>query len=159
MSDQPTEAPRIVVGVDGSEGSKQALAWAARIASAEHATIDAVTIWQYPNYAGLAAVPDSFSPKTEMEKLLTQSVDEVFGTQRPPDTRLHVFEGDTTHMLLNLTKEALMVVVGSRGHGGFAGLLLGSVSMKVAELASCPVLVVHGDTPQTTTRLDTEASA
>jgi nucleotide-binding universal stress UspA family protein len=143
MTDQPR--PRIVVGVDGSEQSKEALRWAARIAAAEDATIDAVTVWQFPNSAGWSAVPNDFSPKAEMEKLLTQSVDDVFGAERPTGIRLRVFEGDTTHLLMNLSKDALMVVVGSRGHGGFAGLLLGSVSMKLAELSSCPVLVVHGD--------------
>lgn len=144
MTEEPSGAPRIVVGIDGSAQSKAALRWAARIASAEHATIDAIAVWHLPTYFGFAALPEDFSPKADIEKLLTNSVDEVFGPERPTGMRLHVFEGDPARMLIEVSKGALMAVVGSRGYGGFTGLLLGSVSMKLAELATCPVLVVHG---------------
>ena len=147
MTDEPVPTRRIVVGVDGSEQSKQALRWAARIAAAEHATIDAVAAWHFPMPAVWAALPPGFTPQTDMEKVLTRTVDEVFGPDRPKGMRLHVFEADAARMLLDVSNGALMVVVGSRGHGGFAGLLLGSVSMKLAELATCPVLVVHGTAP------------
>jgi nucleotide-binding universal stress UspA family protein len=56
-----------------------------------------------------------------------------------------VSEGGAAKVLLDTSQGAIMTVVGSRGHGGFAGLLLGSVSANVAEHASCPVLVIHGD--------------
>ena len=146
MTDESQAARRIVVGVDGSDESKQALRWAARIAAAEDATIDAVAAWHFP-VIGWSAVPQSFSPEADMEKLLTRTVDEAFGPERPKTIRLRVLEGEAAHMLLDVSDGALMVVVGSRGHGGFAGLLIGSVSMKLAELATCPVLVVHGDAP------------
>ncbi|HEU5268068.1 MAG TPA: universal stress protein [Jatrophihabitans sp.] len=144
MTEGQNSAPRIVVGIDGSARSKEALRWAARIAAAENATIDAVAAWHLPTYFGFAALPEGFSPKADIEKLLTEAVDEVFGPDRPAGMRLHVFEGDPARMLIEVSKGALMAVVGSRGHGGFSGLLLGSVSMKLAELATCPVLVVHG---------------
>lgn len=136
-------ATRIVVGVDGSEPSKEALRWAARLAATEDAGIDAVAAWAYPVGFGVA-LPAGYDPKADLEKVLTETVDEVFGPDRPADLRLHVFENDPAHMLITLSRAARMIVVGSRGHGGFAGLLLGSVSAKVAELAQCPVLVVHG---------------
>jgi nucleotide-binding universal stress UspA family protein len=62
-------------------------------------------------------------------------VDEVFGTDRPAGLRLRVLEGPAAARLLSASEQALMLVVGSRGRGGFAGLLLGSVSAKVAEHA------------------------
>lgn len=145
MTEQTPGRPRIVVGVDGSEQSKQALRWAARLADAEGAGMDAVAAWEIEGSVGWTALPVGYSPQADMDKMLTDTVDEVFGADRPKDLRLHTFEANPARILLELSKTAHMVVVGSRGHGGFAGLLLGSVSMKLAELAHCPVLVVHGD--------------
>lgn len=136
---------RVVVGVDGSEQSKQALRWAAHFAAGCGARVDAVAAWLFPAGFGWGAVPLEWSPGQDMEKTLTETVDEVFGSQRPENMRLAVCEGNPAKVLLEESKGALMLVVGSRGHGGFAGLLLGSVSAGVAEHATCPVLVVHGD--------------
>jgi nucleotide-binding universal stress UspA family protein len=148
MSTETDPQPRVVVGVDGSDGSKQALRWAARIAATENARIDAVSAWDFPT-VGWGALPSDYSPQSDIERLLAETVDEVFGVNRPADMRLATFEGNPAYTLVNVSKGALMVVVGSRGHGGFAGVLLGSVSARVAELASCPVLVVHGEAPST----------
>jgi nucleotide-binding universal stress UspA family protein len=138
---------RVVVGVDGSVHSKQALRWGANFAATAGARLDAVTAWQYPiTTVGYGVIPVVWSPGHDAEKALTEAVDEVFGAQRPKDIRLIVREGNAARVLLDESKDALMLVVGSRGHGGFAGLLLGSVSANVAEHATCPVLVVHGDT-------------
>jgi nucleotide-binding universal stress UspA family protein len=147
----PENAARIVVGVDGSEGSKNALRWAARIAAATGATIDAVATWELTSLYGwsaLSAVPALYSPQPEIEKSLNETVDEVFGADRPAGIRVQVLEGPAARTLLVAAEGAQMLVVGSRGHGGFAGLLLGSVSAKVAEHARCPVLVVHGTEPK-----------
>lgn len=142
------DRPFVVVGVDGSESSKLALRWAARIAAAEDARIDVVGAWEWPYAYGWTALPVDYSPKDDVEKVLTETVDEVFGADRPANLRIGVLEGDPARLLIELSKKALMIVVGSRGHGGFAGLLLGSVSSKVAELAKCPVLIAHGVTPE-----------
>lgn len=153
MTGTGSQRLRIVVGVDGSEESKAALVWARRIAHAEDATIDAVAAWEYPANLGWSAVTDGYDPRGAVERCLTTAVDEVFGAARPPDMRLAALEGDPARVLLAASEGALMLVVGSRGHGGFMGLLLGSVSGKVAEHARCPVLVVHGErrtqTPET----------
>jgi nucleotide-binding universal stress UspA family protein len=138
-----TDARRIVVGVDGSAGSKLALQWAARIAAAEDAVIDVVGAWDFPPTAAWAALPESYSPKLEMDKIVAETVDEVYGADRPLGITVRTVKGNPAAALLAASADALMVVVGSRGHGGFMGLLLGSVSAKVAEHASCPVLVVH----------------
>jgi nucleotide-binding universal stress UspA family protein len=80
-----------------------------------------------------------------MEKVLTDTVDATFGADRPAELKLTVAEGPPAAVLVDRSAGALMLVVGSRGHGGFMGLLLGSISANVAEHASCPVLVVHGN--------------
>lgn len=141
----PNRPPRVVVGVDGSEQSTQALRWGAHFAASVGARLDAVAAWQFPTSWGWGPPPLEWSPGQELEKSLAQAVDEVFGAQRPADMRLAVREGNAAKVLLDESKDALMLVVGSRGHGGFAGLMLGSVSANVAEHATCPVLVVHGD--------------
>ncbi len=143
-----TTERRIVVGVDGSEPSKLALRWAAQLASTFGARIDAVAAWHVPVSYGSYGMGGSaiyWNPEEDMEKCLTESVDEVFGADRPADLELKVLCGNTAEVLVDSSADAVMVVVGSRGHGGFAGLLLGSVSSAVAEHAACPVLVVHGD--------------
>jgi nucleotide-binding universal stress UspA family protein len=140
--------PRIVVGVDGSEQSVRALRWAQRLAAGAGARLDAVAAWQFPvatAWGAAAAMPMNLDPEHDMEKVLTETVDSVFGSDRPAGLRLIVDQGHPARVLLDRSAGALMLVVGSRGHGGFAGLLLGSVSAYVAEQAHCPVLVVHGD--------------
>jgi nucleotide-binding universal stress UspA family protein len=144
MTNNASSAPRIIVGVDGSEQSKQALRWAAQIAESMSAEIDAVAAWEYPFTYGWP-LPENWFPAAEMERVLDASVHEALGVRRPGGLRLVVCEGHPATVLLEHSAHATMVVVGSRGHGGFAGLLLGSVSAVVAEHANCPVLVVHGD--------------
>ena len=138
-----TSTGRIVVGVDGSPGSILALSWAARIARTEHVPIDVIAAWEFPVNLGWSTLPADFSPKQDMQRAALAAVDEVFGAERPPGLRVIVREGNPASVLVEKSRTALMVVVGSRGHGGFVGLLLGSVSARVAEHASCPVLVVH----------------
>ena len=140
---------RIVVGVDGSESSKAALRWAARILAATGGFIDAVIAWQPPPYYGWGYVGAEWNPEDEARKVLTAAVDEAFGADRPIGTRLTVQRGNPAKVLLDQSKDATLLVVGSRGHGGFAGLLLGSVSAPCAEHATCPVLVCHGEDDKT----------
>jgi nucleotide-binding universal stress UspA family protein len=140
----------VVVGVDGSEASKNALRWAQFIARTTVSTLEVVAAWQsYAGWmgAGWTAMPADWNPAQDAEKALTTAVDEVFGEQRPAGLRTTVCEGSAARVLLEASAGARMLVVGSRGHGGFAGLLLGSVSAACAEHATCPVLVLHGDTP------------
>jgi nucleotide-binding universal stress UspA family protein len=141
----PNPRQRVVVGVDGSAQSRQALRWAAHFAKGADADVEAVAAWQYPYTSGMAAVVVAWNPREDMEKVLTQTVDDAFGPDRPANLELTVREGNAAKVLIDASHGALMLVVGSRGHGGFAGLLLGSVSANVAERATCPVLVLHGD--------------
>jgi nucleotide-binding universal stress UspA family protein len=144
-ADVPPTANRIVVGVDGSEPSKSALRWAARFATMSGATIEAVLAWQPPVSYGGAYPPADWRPDQDAEVILASTVSEVFGDERPAGIRLIVEEGNAAAVLLDHSTGAELLVTGSRGHGGFAGLLLGSVSSHCAEHATCPVLVVHGE--------------
>lgn len=149
MTQHTGEKPIIVVGVDGSPESRGALRWAARIAAAIDARIEVVMVWEFVTSYGWAAVPPVPAPQSELEDQLAKIVTEVFEGELPAGLTSRVLEGSAAASLIAESKNAQLVVVGSRGHGGFAGLLLGSVSAKVAEHAACPVLVVHGDVPAT----------
>jgi nucleotide-binding universal stress UspA family protein len=145
MTEGPGASERkIVVGVDGSSHSEKALLWGAHLAATFGAGVVAVSAWDYPATIGWATVPDSWQPDQDMEKVLQETIRSAFGDQPPTGLRTVVREGGAAKVLLEESSGATMLVVGSRGHGGFAGLLLGSVSANVAEHATCPVLVVHG---------------
>lgn len=137
---------RIVVGVDGSAPSKSALRWAVRAADVTGGGIDAVIAWQVPPNYGWSVADPHWHPDRDAEKVVTETVDEVFGADRPRDLRIIVRQGNPAKVLLDASRGAELLIVGSRGHGGFVGLLLGSVSSSCAEHAHCPVLVVHQDT-------------
>jgi nucleotide-binding universal stress UspA family protein len=141
---------RIVVGVDGSPASKVALRTAAQLAELTAATIDALGVWEYPiAYAiGQGAAmgfggESGWSPENDARKMLIATVDEVFGPHRPTGLRTPLLCGHPAKCILAQAEGASLIVVGSRGHGGFAGLMLGSVSAKCAASAPCPVLIVH----------------
>jgi nucleotide-binding universal stress UspA family protein len=140
---------RIVVGVDGSRHSEEALRWAARLAVIFGGRLEAVAAWEYPPaYGWPPPAPSDWDPGHDMDKVLGDTMRAVFGDQPPPGVQLRVAQGGAAKVLLDACEGATMLVVGSRGHGGFAGMLLGSVSANVAEHASCPVLIIHGGQEQ-----------
>lgn len=149
-----TDTPRgfIVVGVDGSASSLNALKWAAFQGAALECDLVATTAWRdAAAYAGamgsgFVALPTDWNPEHAAAAALAGHIDAVFAAEPPPGLRTAVREGGAAEVLLAESRDARLLVLGSRGHGGFAGLLLGSVSSACAEHASCPVLVVHGDT-------------
>jgi nucleotide-binding universal stress UspA family protein len=75
--------------------------------------------------------------------MLIATVDEVFGPHRPVGLQTPLLSGDPAKCIVEQAEGASLIVVGSRGHGAFAGLMLGSVSAKCSAAASCPVLIVH----------------
>ncbi len=146
MSAQSAPAPgRVVVGVDGSPSSVAALRWAARVGGALGLEIDAVTSWEFPGSYGLAGAVNGWDPEVDAGAALARAVDTAFDGEVPAGLRTHVRRGRPAPVLLEASHHVEMLVVGSRGHGGFAGLLLGSVSTQCAEHARCPVVVVHGE--------------
>ncbi len=137
-----------MVGVDGSEPSKQALRWALFLARTTGAVIDAVMAWTFPTFAVEGGRwPSDWDPQQDAADALHRAVTEVLGEEPPIPVREIVTEGGAARILLEASKDAQILVVGSRGHGGFSGLLLGSVSATCAEHAPGAVLVVHSETP------------
>lgn len=144
---QDGRTPLIVVGVDGSQPSAEALRWAVRQAELTGGTVDAVTAWQYPLAAGgFGWAPTAGLDDTDYADLATTSLHtcvEKVGVPAGLKVRELVVEGNPAQALLDQAKEADLLVVGSRGHGGFAEALIGSVSARCVHHARCPVVVVH----------------
>jgi nucleotide-binding universal stress UspA family protein len=132
---------RVVVGVDGSMGSAVALEFALAEARARRATLEVVHSWTIPAIA-VPYVPDT----TDLESAARQLVDEMVGAAGvaadDPSVTRTVLPGAPAGTLLAAGDDADVIVVGSRGHGGFKGLLLGSVSHQVASHSTCPTIVV-----------------
>jgi nucleotide-binding universal stress UspA family protein len=158
MTDEglPTTAPHpeentmststIVVGVDGSASSVAAVRWAAREAALTGATLHAVTSWTYPASYGWAPVIEDLDWAENARTVLDQALKEAFGGADSAAVVRHVAEGHPAQVLLDAADGADLLVVGSRGHGGFTGMLLGSVSQFVVSHARCPVVVTREDT-------------
>jgi nucleotide-binding universal stress UspA family protein len=142
----PNPSPtKVVVAVDGSSCSEQALRWAARQASISGGELHAVTAWHFPNTYGSAIVMDDGDWAENGRMVLEQALTETLGPAEADSVQRHVLQGHPAQVLLDQAADADLLVVGSRGHGGFAGMLLGSVSQHVVAHAPCPVVVVHGD--------------
>ncbi|MDJ0320909.1 universal stress protein [Pseudarthrobacter sp. PS3-L1] len=148
MSTHLSPLRRIIVGVDGSESSVEALRQAQRLAQPVDAKITATAFWDYPQiYDGyLAQGIDGFEESAEA--LLRQAVQDAFGHDTPANVEPTLVRGHPREGLIEATRAADLVVVGRRGHGAFGGLLLGSVSSACVAHAHCPVLVVHAPQKQ-----------
>jgi nucleotide-binding universal stress UspA family protein len=116
------------------------------LAQVLQAAIDAVTVWDI-SAAMAEGWLDDWNPEKETAAHLHTTLEEVLGSQPLVPVREIVRRGSAARELVQASQGAQLLVVGSRGHGGFTGLLLGSVSSACAEHAHCPVLVIHGDTP------------
>jgi nucleotide-binding universal stress UspA family protein len=135
----------ILVGVDGSEASIEALRWAANQARLTHGSLEVLTTWEYPNSFGWApAWPPDWDPGGDASKALAQVVEKVLGKDPDIEVRQVVAEGHPAPILVKASEKADLLVVGSRGHGEFAGMLIGSVSEHCAMHASCVVVIVRG---------------
>jgi nucleotide-binding universal stress UspA family protein len=133
----------IVVGVDGSEASVEALRQAQRMAVPLGAKVQAVACWDYPQvYTGYVMMGvEGFEEGAKA--VLDEAVTQAFGAETPSNVTSTVVRSHPREALIDASRDADMIVVGRRGHGGFGGLLLGSVSSAVVAHAHCPVMVVH----------------
>ncbi len=132
-----------MVGVDGSESSKAALAWAIRQARLTGAEVLAVTAWAYRDEYGYPVI----MPPIEWEKVGTQvvaaAISEVAAGTSDVAIRYEVVKGNAAHALLAASAGADLLVVGNSGHGGFAEALLGSTGKHCVRHATCPVVVIR----------------
>jgi nucleotide-binding universal stress UspA family protein len=139
----------IVVGVDGSPESREALRWALEEARLREANLRAVHAWGNPYVLTPGyGIPEDFEVPAlheASEKLLSSIVTEVAGESPEVEIELAAVEGAPGSVLVEQAKGADLLVVGSRGHGGFVGLLLGSVSQQCANHSPCPVLIVRSE--------------
>ena len=133
----------IVVGVDGSGLSKAALRWAIRQAKLTGAAVQAVTAWRYPVGYGMGPIHSGSDFETTAKQVLTEALAEVSGLDPEVPVRPLVIEGHAAEVLVSAACGAELLVVGSRGHGGFTSALLGSVSLYCVLHAHCSVLVVR----------------
>ena len=137
-------------GIDGSQSSGSALRWAIRQAGLTGAVVDAVIAWHYPVVAGGAyglapmVMAGGFDFKENAEKVLADAISTAVDPGIGVPVRPFAVQGDPVQVLLDASDGADLLVVGSRGHGGFTEALLGSVSQHAVHHANCPVVVIRG---------------
>ncbi len=137
----------LVVGLDGSDESCLALRWAVGVADAAGVPVRVIESWSYPRLsvvagAGELAPPEEMDRRTveDLDALVTEELGDV-----PRFVRTEALRGPAAGALLQTVTPASVLVLGSRGVGGFSALLLGSVSRECAAHASCPVVIVKHD--------------
>lgn len=138
----------IIVGVDGSPGAHRALDWAMKEAAAHHAPLTVVAVHEVPinGWTGHpdilpADVPELEKTRRAAEEAVSKAVAQL-GESRPASVTLHAANGFPAEELINASRDADLLVVGSRGVGGFTRLMMGSISNQVVHHAHCPVVVV-----------------
>jgi nucleotide-binding universal stress UspA family protein len=144
-----SEIKLIVVGVDGSKSSRAALQWAYDEATHHDASLTVISTWHppampmTPPYGSIPPEGYVSQPKRDALDLLQKLVADLEERNPPVDVRTAIEEGNPAEVLIERSKEADLMVLGSRGHGGFAGMLLGSVSQHLVAHGQCPIVVVR----------------
>ena len=137
------EARRIVVGVDGSESSGRALTWAIGEAQRAGGTLRLVSAWMFPMALGYAFTTTVPEVRDAAQDVVDRAVARVAEVAPEVPVSGETVEQPAGPALVDAAKDAEMLVVGSRGLGGFEGLLLGSVSQYCTRHATCSVVVVR----------------
>ena len=148
VHDEDAGGPRVVVGIDCSTGARAALLFALHDAARRGVPVEAVAVYRPPDYWMEFSAVSTYQPEKARAAALDHGrafVDRVLpdGPQPPPEVRVRAVMGIAADALIGASHGADLLVVSSRGLGGFASVLLGSVSMQCAMHASCPVTVVH----------------
>ena len=148
------QGPRpIVVGVDGSDDSKQALRWAAQqaeittaplhVVTAWHLPVAFGTVWQMPATYGRSHDLSGVDFSEDAKKTLYGAIEEVLGKSPSVAVTPQLVAGHPARVLIEASQQATLLVVGASGHGGFVGMLLGSVTQHCVSHSACPVLVIR----------------
>ena len=137
----------IIVGVDGSGHSQRALGWAMREAAIRRVPLTVITVSEAIRgyYSGMAIYPDDATRTEEARQLAQAETDKVLAgldEPSPASVTVKAVHGFVIEEIINAGRDADMIVVGSRGAGGFTRLMMGSVASQVAQHAHCPVLIV-----------------
>ena len=137
----------IIVGVDGSGHSQRALEWAMKEAAIRHVPLTVLTVHEAIRgyFSGVAVYPDDPARTEEARKAAQAETDKVLAGldgPRPDSVTVKAVHGFPVEELVNAGKDADMIVLGSRGAGGFTRLLMGSTASQVSQHAHCPVLIV-----------------
>jgi nucleotide-binding universal stress UspA family protein len=137
----------IIVGVDGSGHSQRALEWAMKEAAVRHAPLTVLTVHEAVRgyYTGVAVYPDDQARTEEARQAAQDEAKQVLAgldTPHPESITVRAVHGFPVEELVNAGRDADMIVLGSRGAGGFSRLLMGSTASQVVQHAKCPVLIV-----------------
>jgi len=139
-----TRQRRVIVGVDGSELSNAALRWAVEEGTLRGAEVHAITAWWIPGgYGDVWMIVPNVDYAAEARKVMDRAIEEAIGPDEAQLVHRHLVEGNPATALIDAATPDDIVVVGSHGHGGFVGSLIGSVSQRVAAHAPCPVVIVR----------------
>jgi nucleotide-binding universal stress UspA family protein len=138
-TDQPGH--RIVAGIDGSPASLSALEWAAHQAQLTDTSLEVVAAWEWPTGLGWSVIPEGFDPAGETRETLEPILAALRTAHPQVSISLSVVEGTPALALVKASRGADLLVVGSRGHGEFVGMLIGSTSEHCVANAHCPVVV------------------
>lgn len=135
------DRPVVVVGVDGSTGSRDAVRWAAEYAKLAGAELRAVSSWRWPNY--ITRIPPGVDLEADTRRTLEEVVAEVRADFPEVPVGYRVIEGPGGPALLSQAADASLLVVGARGRATYPGMLLGSVAEYCVRNGPCPVVVVR----------------
>ena len=144
--------PGIIVGIDGSDYAQKALDWAMKEAAAHRVPLTVLTV--HPEAIGAWGLrPISYPQDQEeqekarraAEEAVEKTISQLEPQSRPESVTVRAVSGIVAEELINASRDAGLLVVGSRGHGGFARLMIGSVSAQVSHHARCPVVIVHSE--------------
>ena len=141
MQAEQTRRQTVVVGIDGSACSTAALEWAASYAQATGSTVRAVAVWRSPSAMEFDVGGGAWDREGACRKTAGHQVASVATRHPGLEIDLDVVHGHTAQVLIDASKNAGLLVVGTRGHGGLANLMLGSTSTHCVHAAHCPVVV------------------
>ena len=132
----------VVVGYDGSDASSGAVDWAAAEAERTGNRLELVTAWEYPaSWGTVIPLPNDYDPAADAQAMVDPVVDQLHTSHPTLRIHAHVVEGHPSDVLREASRHASLLVVASRGHSTFSGMVLGSVSQFCVTHAACPVVV------------------